>query len=88
MQFFSIEWLLNGQVRVENDDGDVLYGPPSTILPELAASTQKRRVWTLVATVSGGDVSSPADRALSQRVIEEPRQVAPAGFHTMGRLNR
>ena len=40
MKFFSIEWLDEGQVTIEHDDGTTLQGDPAELLPPLLGESQ------------------------------------------------
>jgi hypothetical protein len=51
MQSFSIEWLGNGQISVEADDGRTVTGIAAEILPALTSVSLKTRPWALAATV-------------------------------------
>jgi hypothetical protein len=54
MQSFTIEWLGDGQITVESDDGTTLQGIAAEILPALTSVALKSRPWALAATASPG----------------------------------
>jgi hypothetical protein len=51
MQSFSIEWLGDGQISVQTDDGRTVTGIAAEILPALTSVSLRTRPWALTTTV-------------------------------------